>query len=841
MATNYLDIVARLRDGVSGGLARIAGSVRGLMNSMERLNRLQNRMNVLVAQGAQMRDRARAFLGQDVQAIHRQNAALERQNRIRRRSGYSWTPVQQSLAALGGYGYALGRGGPATLVGVGGAVAGYQALKQHAQLEDRLADIRKVIDTPANPVSKAEMSRYGNVSRQLSTKYGIPAVDVATSMFRMAQTGISGFDNLTTLADLVSKINITWDDVDPEKISATLGRMGNTFFKNEMVNNPELFRQKMQRAADAINSLEASFPSTGAEIVEAMMRGQPQAEKFGLTAEQTAAIFSAQISAGEPSGERVGTRSRIMFQRLTSMGATDRAKRIEVLDELLGWTPEKWDAERSKDPLGTFLKFSEALENLPDAKRLAMLGKLFGEEAGATSDTLFGGFANALAQLATADDATAKLVAENEKYLNILKKTNPELAKFIEKNKVAPSGGSIDKELGIKLNTLAKSADKAWESVKNLMSGFGESNAGPFKAWLDELSAYLAKLEEVRGISRADQAIENERKAEKREAPIGGERANSTLVPFIPKTGGFTDPIPQPSWSPYGPSGAGMGNPKGEGRSGPIHQTSRHKERYWDDGEEGQDAKGRFVWEPEPGTEKSIGQRIWEAVTGGEPEKPAPKPAPKNFGQRLYEATQGDKPATGISRFAAPQIVPGPKEPRPEGAPATPEAPRPQVGTVQPDRTRPGYRKVYPPELQAPSIADDIKRAEEAAAPAIGATISKIYSAFNEAAIRALAQITGPQPPLNIGGYGAEEGRGPILGPQTQMGPLPLRVPWPEITVVPPAPMSIPITLEPKVTKSGTVNVHVSVDNAGVTITSQGAMINSGAQADPGVTGTATK
>jgi hypothetical protein len=62
-------------------------------------------------------------------------------------------------------------------------------------------------------------------------------------------------------------------------------------------------------------------------------------------------------------------------------------------------------------------------------------------------------------------------------------------------------------------------------------------------------------------------------------------------------------------------------------------------------------------------------------------------------------------------------------------------------------------------------------------------------------------------------------------------------VPWPSITVVPPEPMTIPLTAS-VVTPGAVV---ISVKNPAVGITSNGAQINSGAQTDPGPAGTAAR
>jgi TP901 family phage tail tape measure protein len=207
--------------------------------------------------------------------------------------------------------------------------------------------------------------------------------------------------------------------------------------------------------ADAINYLDDNAKSSGGDIIDVMRRIGGVARTLRMPAKEAAALGSTFLTLGS-SAEVAGTASNAVMRILGA--ASVQSKRVRKGMEDLGFNPEGLEKSMSKDATGTILSVLDALNKLPDEKRMAAATRLFGAEYG---------------------DDVAKLSTGIAEYRKQLQLVNGEQQK-----------GSMSREFNARLKT----AGAQWQITKNRMTEVAVTVGGALLPAINDLMKSVAPM-----------------------------------------------------------------------------------------------------------------------------------------------------------------------------------------------------------------------------------------------------------------------------------------------------------------------------------------------------------
>ena len=129
---------------------------------------------------------------------------------------------------------------------------------------------------------------------------------------------------------------------------------------------------------DQINYLGANFATTGAEIAQSVNQSASMGQIAGLDPAATAALATAMQATGV-STDRVGTSITRIYTNLSKGTSATAAMKAQWQE--LGMTAEGVAKAMQTDGTGTLLRVFQAIQDLPDERRVAALSTLFGQWA----------------------------------------------------------------------------------------------------------------------------------------------------------------------------------------------------------------------------------------------------------------------------------------------------------------------------------------------------------------------------------------------------------------------------------------------------------------------------
>ena len=229
---------------------------------------------------------------------------------------------------------------------------------------------------------------------------------------------------------------------------------------------------EVMEVADIINYLGANTATTAAEIANAVNSAASMGQIAGADVKTTAALADAMLATGV-SSDRVGTSLKRIYTNL--MKGTNATKAQSAMWEELGFTATQISKSMIQDAPGTMLQVFEAIQNLPDHRRVAALSTLFGQWA---------------------VEGAAKITNNLDTYTNALKMVNdPSLYE-----------GSMEREFAIKANTTEAVQQMTGQAISNLEIGIGEAFLPVKKQFLngiidltDNLRKNTPQIEQIAG------------------------------------------------------------------------------------------------------------------------------------------------------------------------------------------------------------------------------------------------------------------------------------------------------------------------------------------------------
>lgn len=170
---------------------------------------------------------------------------------------------------------------------------------------------------------------------------------------------------------------------------------------------------KIGELADVINYLDDNAISKGGDIIDVMQRIGGTAAFLKMPTREAAALASTFLTLGS-SAEIAATASNAVMRELSI--ATMQPKRFQAGLKAIGMDAKKVQSDMSKDATGTIQKVLDALNKLPEEKRLTIATELFGKEYGDDIAKLANGVEEYRRQLALAssDKAMGSMLREHQ-------------------------------------------------------------------------------------------------------------------------------------------------------------------------------------------------------------------------------------------------------------------------------------------------------------------------------------------------------------------------------------------------------------------------------------------
>lgn len=381
----------------------------------------------------------------DVKKKHKllaeQSAVASRVNNIAKaRSGVEF--MESSLAEKG-------MGSMVALSTLGSSVMHYAEtpVKQAMQMEDAMAEIKKVVDF----TSPDGLQKMQAALEKMSLSIPITAEGLAKITAAAGQAGIAEPD-LIRFTETAAKMGVAFD-ISAEEAGEMMAK-----WRSGM----NLTQDQVESLADATNALSNNNAAMAKQVGEALKRYGALGKVAGLTEKQTAAMAATIIGAGAEA-EVAATGMNAFMRSLTKGGSMTDLQKAAFGN--LGFDALQLQKDVQTDAPKTIFAVLDAIKTkLPKELQMQYLTAMFGEEGARAMGPML---ANTEKLRENFD-----LVAESEKY-----------------------AGSMEKEF------LSRSAttSNALELASNAISYFARAVGDPMLGTLKERALDFVKLGEAAG------------------------------------------------------------------------------------------------------------------------------------------------------------------------------------------------------------------------------------------------------------------------------------------------------------------------------------------------------
>jgi TP901 family phage tail tape measure protein len=402
MATKNLNATITIGGAITGTLKSALGTTRDDLNQIGKaisdLKSRQRELNGVVAEQEKLGRAGNAlkvqYANQELGLINKQIEALRQKQRIVEETNRGMAAGRNQMASAG---MALGATAAA-------AATAFVPVVQAAAFEKAMLGVAKQVEGTRDESGKLTQV-YFDMARQvqmLGRELPMATNEIADMVAAGARMGVAK-DELIGFTRTAAMMATAFE-LPAGELADQMGKIAG-LFKIPIPNIGEL--------ADVINYLDDNAISKGGDIIEVMKRIGGTAEFVKMPAREAAALASTFLTLGS-SAEVAGTAANAVMRELSI--ATMQPKRFQAGLEAIGMTASKVQADMSKDATGTIQRVLDALNNLPEEKRLTVATQLFGEEYGDDIAKLASGVEEYRRQLelAASDKAIGSMAREHQ-------------------------------------------------------------------------------------------------------------------------------------------------------------------------------------------------------------------------------------------------------------------------------------------------------------------------------------------------------------------------------------------------------------------------------------------
>jgi phage tail tape measure protein, TP901 family len=322
--------------------------------------------------------------------------------------------------------------------------------KDFMTFEDAMIGVARQVDGLKDKSGNftQEFDQWKIKIHDLSKELPLTTVQIANMIESAARMNVAK-DELEDFVRLNTQMAVAFDAANPDELVEQYGKVTNNF---------HLSAKASRELADAINYLDDNAISKGTEIIGFMNRVSGIAGIAKISEKNMAALGSTLQTAGATE-EQSATAVNAIFTRLSQ---ASKKKPVKNGLAALGLRPSAVELGMAKDAQGTLEKIVNAINRLPEPKRLGTIADLVGTEHAKT---------------------LSLLVSKTDDWRRQVKLANSEAAK-----------GSMGREFDTRMKALSASTQIFTNRLFNLKTAIGGTLAPTLHNILDKLGGVVDKF-----------------------------------------------------------------------------------------------------------------------------------------------------------------------------------------------------------------------------------------------------------------------------------------------------------------------------------------------------------
>lgn len=394
MAQKKLSAIITVGGAVSSTLGRAFGAVRGettkVGDAISKLTARQRELGSVIRQQEALGRNASAlkvqFANQELGLIGRQIEALKRKQALEQRIVTAQKANIARRAEL--------RGNILDAVVVGAGITA--PLSQAIKFENAMLGVAKQVDGARDKSGKLTPVYFemGRAIQQLGREIPVATNSLAEMVTAGARMGVAK-DQLIQFTRVGAMMAEAFE-AEPGALAEQMGKISGLY---------KIPIPAIGALADSINYLDDNAISKGADIIDFLTRVGGVAGAVKIGGLEVAALGSTLLTLGERT-ETAGTATNAMLQKFAAAEKGTQKFRDAMAE--IGMDPSQVQRGMQANAQGTILQVLEAINKLPQDKRLGVMVELVGLEHSDTIAKLAGNLGEYRRQIALAHSEEAK-------------------------------------------------------------------------------------------------------------------------------------------------------------------------------------------------------------------------------------------------------------------------------------------------------------------------------------------------------------------------------------------------------------------------------------------------
>lgn len=290
------------------------------------------------------------------------------------------TAINQTNTLMGSLTTTMSKVGTAGLAAKGAlataTVAGLaKCTSEAAKLENNMSAMVRYVDgltesaTTSTEQAQSNLKAMRTYIQDLSTQIPRTTEQISKMSAALGQSGIGADRQMSTGILRDTAVAATAMDLEDDTAGSYMAKWEAAFNFNH---------DQVMTLMDQINYLGANNATTAAEIAQSVNQAASMGQIAGVDPSATAAIATAMQATGVAT-DRVGTSISRIYTNISK--GSNATKAQKAMWEELGFTAEGIARSMQSDGIGTLKSVFQAINNMPDERKVAALNTLFGQWA----------------------------------------------------------------------------------------------------------------------------------------------------------------------------------------------------------------------------------------------------------------------------------------------------------------------------------------------------------------------------------------------------------------------------------------------------------------------------
>ena len=244
-----------------------------------------------------------------------------------------------------------------------------------AKLENNMSAMVRYVDgltesaTTSTEQAQSNLKAMRTYIQDLSTQIPRTTEQISKMSAALGQSGIGADRQMSTGILRDTAVAATAMDLEDDTAGNYMAKWEAAFNFNH---------DQVMTLMDQINYLGANNATTAAEIAQSVNQAASMGQIAGVDPSATAALVTAMQATGVAT-DRVGTSVSRIYTNISK--GSNATKAQKAMWEELGFTAEGIAKSMQSDGIGTLKSVFQAINNMPDERKVAALNTLFGQWA----------------------------------------------------------------------------------------------------------------------------------------------------------------------------------------------------------------------------------------------------------------------------------------------------------------------------------------------------------------------------------------------------------------------------------------------------------------------------